>query len=100
MYAAGGRLGYEKTQSALRALVCFFSATFGAGVVATQRPIALPKRHLPSARYAKWVLNWLENIELTKLYLDFIIGGLIRIHFQDKILGKSRFSVIFLLTEA
>jgi hypothetical protein len=34
--------------------VCFFSATFGAGVVAAQRPIARPKRHLPSARYVKY----------------------------------------------
>jgi hypothetical protein len=61
MYAAGGRLGCEKTQSGLSPLVCFFSATFGAGVVATQRPIARPKRHLPSARYAKYHSNFFGN---------------------------------------
>ena len=30
----------------------FFSATFGAGVVATQRPITCPKRHIQPERYA------------------------------------------------
>jgi hypothetical protein len=55
MYAAGGRLGCEKTQSGYRPWCVFVSATFGAGVVAAQRPITRPKRHLPSARYAKYL---------------------------------------------
>jgi hypothetical protein len=41
----------RKNTVGLSPFVCFFSATFGAGVVATQRPITRPKRHLPSARY-------------------------------------------------
>ena len=42
-----GGSGYEKPQSGLRPFVRFFSATFGAGVVASQRPITCPKRQLP-----------------------------------------------------
>ena len=46
-----GGSGYEKTQSGLCPFVRFFSATFGAGVVASQRPITCPKRHIQPERY-------------------------------------------------
>jgi hypothetical protein len=42
-----GGSGYEKPQSGLRPLCGFVSATFGAWVVAAQRPITCPKRQLP-----------------------------------------------------
>jgi hypothetical protein len=37
--------------------VRFFSATFGAGVVAAQRPITCPKRQLQPERYARFALT-------------------------------------------
>jgi hypothetical protein len=53
MYApVGARL--RKTAVGLCPLCGFLSATLGAGVVATQRPIACPKRHIPPERYAKY----------------------------------------------
>jgi hypothetical protein len=41
--------------------VGFFSATFGAGVIASQCPITRPKRRIQPERYAKYDLNFLEN---------------------------------------
>jgi hypothetical protein len=41
-----GGSGYEKPQTAHSALVRLFSATFGAGVIASQCPITRPKRHI------------------------------------------------------
>jgi hypothetical protein len=45
--------------------VRFFSATFGAGVVAPQHPITCPKRQLQPERYATFeelkMLNGLQN---------------------------------------
>jgi len=38
------RLGLRKTAVGLTPFVQFFSATFGAGVIATQCPITCPKR--------------------------------------------------------
>jgi hypothetical protein len=43
--------------------VRFFSATFGAGVVATQRPITCPKRQLQPERYAPVCLRFYEFIK-------------------------------------
>jgi hypothetical protein len=51
------RLGYTKHQSGLRPFVVFCVATFGAGVVATQRPITCPKRQLQPERYVKFFLS-------------------------------------------
>jgi len=46
-----GRLGLRKTPVGLAPFVGFYYATFGAGVVATQRPITCPKRRLqPNVR--------------------------------------------------
>jgi hypothetical protein len=56
-----GILGYEKPQSALSAFVRFFSATFGAGVIATQCPITRPKRHIQPERNAPFSLNFVQK---------------------------------------
>jgi len=42
--------------------VRFFSATFGAGVIAKQCPITCPKRHIPPERYVPFFLKWLKRI--------------------------------------
>jgi hypothetical protein len=49
--------------------VRFFSATFGAGIVATQRPITCPKRQLQPERYATLDLEaiFLNNILTNKI---------------------------------
>jgi hypothetical protein len=44
----------------------FCSATFGAGVVATQRPITCPKRQLQPERYMKF------GLELVGSVLDYL----------------------------
>jgi len=41
-----------KNRSRASPFVRFFSATFGAGVVASQRPITCPKRRIQPKRYA------------------------------------------------
>jgi hypothetical protein len=55
--------------------VRFFSATFGAGVVAAQRPITCPKRQLQPERYAtgrlKLFENWIQQEYKIKLILDY-----------------------------
>jgi hypothetical protein len=38
----------------------FLSATLGAGVVAAQRPIACPKRHIPPERYVQYAKKYLK----------------------------------------
>jgi hypothetical protein len=48
--------------------VRFFSATFGAGVVATQRPITYPKRQLQPERYVPVLAKMFENV-FTEEYL-------------------------------
>jgi hypothetical protein len=50
----------------------FCSATFGAGVVAAQRPITCPKRQLQPERYTKYTPNYVENI-FTRNGLIYII---------------------------
>jgi hypothetical protein len=47
----------RKTAVGLTPFVRFFSATFGAGIVATQRPITRPKRQLQLERHAKYRLK-------------------------------------------
>jgi hypothetical protein len=42
--------------------VVFCSATFGAGVVAAQRPITCPKRQLQPERYVQLLLNMIDKI--------------------------------------
>jgi hypothetical protein len=49
----------------------FCSATFGAGVVAAQRPITCPKRQLQPERYMPFVLKFTAKI-LTKIILSDI----------------------------
>jgi hypothetical protein len=70
MYAASRRLGCEKPQSGLSPLCGFVSVTFGAGVVAAQRPIPYPKRHIQPERYTKCGLNLFDiiyNLEVIKM---------------------------------
>jgi len=50
--AALRRLGFRKTLFGLAPSARFCSSTFGAGVVASQRPITCPKRQLQPERYA------------------------------------------------
>jgi hypothetical protein len=52
-----GGSGYAKHQSGLRPFVVFYFATFGAGVVASQRPITCPKRQLQPERYMPFTLK-------------------------------------------
>ena len=42
------------------AFVRFFSATFGAGVIASQCPITRPKRRIPK-RYMQYACEWLAK---------------------------------------
>jgi ubiquinone/menaquinone biosynthesis C-methylase UbiE len=49
-----------KPQSGYRPLCGFTPPTFGAGVVAAQRPITCPKRQLQPERYAKYPLTFFE----------------------------------------
>jgi hypothetical protein len=49
-FAAYRRLGFRKTLFGLMPSARFCSITFGAGVVASQRPITCPKRQLQPER--------------------------------------------------
>jgi hypothetical protein len=60
--------GGEKPQSALRAFVRFFSATFWAGVNATHCPITRPKRRIQPERYAQLFFELVDKI-IEKLYI-------------------------------
>jgi hypothetical protein len=53
---------FRKTAVGLTPFVRFFSATFGAGVVATHRPITCPKRQLQPERYVQYCLDIFVNI--------------------------------------
>jgi hypothetical protein len=55
------RLGLRKTAVGLRPLCGFFSATFGAGGVAPQRPITCPKRRIQLLRYMQFALKYFRN---------------------------------------
>jgi hypothetical protein len=96
MYAAGGRLGYEKTQSGYALCVFFLRHIWGGGrCYAT--PYYTPQTSFTIGTLCEMgaKLVGIYSLELTKLYLDFIIGGLIKTHFQDKILEKKFFSYFF-----
>jgi hypothetical protein len=52
----------------------FFSATFGAGVVAPQRPITCPKRQLQPERYVPLVVGFFETKENHGQILRFSVN--------------------------
>jgi hypothetical protein len=56
--------------------VVFCSATFGAGVVATQRPITCPKRQLQPERYVPFAMLGKTGLDknIVKLH-NYIKGG-------------------------
>jgi hypothetical protein len=56
-------LANEKPQTALRAIVRFFSGTFVAGVNATHCPITRPKRRIQPERYVPFFLNFFVNFK-------------------------------------
>jgi hypothetical protein len=53
-----------KNRSRPAAFVRFFSATFGAGVIATQCPITRPKRRIQPVRYMPFALKLVENYKI------------------------------------
>jgi hypothetical protein len=55
------RIGLHKNAVGLTPFVRFRSTTFGAGAVATQRPITCPKRQLPKYVMRNAILTFLES---------------------------------------